>query len=113
MKVTVGNREINMVATADTPRMYRMMFNRDIFKDLRKLDKAVSDDNIGDEEMQILENIAYIFAVEGEGLKEPIDKWLKSFSFFDFYRSIGSIIDVFTTNTMTTATDLDADEKKR
>lgn len=40
-KVEIDGREVHFRASAAIPRIYRMKFQRDIYKDLRALEKAI------------------------------------------------------------------------
>ena len=46
-KVEIDGKQVPFKASAAIPRIYRIKFNRDIYKDLRSLEKAVGE---GDEE---------------------------------------------------------------
>ena len=46
-KVEIDGKQVPFKASAAIPRIYRIKFNRDIYKDLRSLEKAVGD---GDEQ---------------------------------------------------------------
>ena len=39
--ITIDGREVAFKASAAIPRIYRMKFHRDIFKDLRDLEKSI------------------------------------------------------------------------
>ena len=45
--VKVGDREVTFKSSAAIPRMYRIKFKRDIFKDLTKLEKSYKDKGDG------------------------------------------------------------------
>ena len=45
MTVKVGDKEVTFRSSATIPRLYRMKFRRDIFKDLSKLEQNASDDS--------------------------------------------------------------------
>ena len=47
-KVEIDGKQVPFKASAAIPRIYRIKFNRDIYKDLRSLEKAVGE---GDEEI--------------------------------------------------------------
>ena len=60
------------------PRIYRIKFKRDIFKDLAKLEKAYSKKAGSDEELQIddleiFENVAYVMAYPEQLLQLPAE----------------------------------------
>ena len=66
--VKVGDREVKFRSSAAVPRLYRIKFKRDIFRDIAKLEKNFAEK--GNEELSILdiddleifENVAYIMA---------------------------------------------------
>ena len=41
--VKIGEQEVRFRSSASVPRLYRIKFKRDIFKDLSKLEKATPD----------------------------------------------------------------------
>ena len=65
--ILVDGLEVPFKASAAVPRLYRLKFGRDIYKDFAALQKSVSE---GDEEnselsiesLEVFENIAYIMA---------------------------------------------------
>ena len=66
-KVGIDGKEVLFKASAAIPRIYRLKFQRDIYKDLRILEKSIGE---GDEEhsnldlfsLEMFENFAYIMA---------------------------------------------------
>lgn len=71
--VKLDGKEVRMVANGGTPRIYRAMFKRDVFKDMNH---AVNDE--GEiENAEVFENLAFVMAKQG-GLDGgyDIDKWL-------------------------------------
>lgn len=66
-KIEIDGQMVEFRASAAVPRLYRIKFGRDIYKDLRSLEKSVGDN---DEEsssldlfsLEMFENIAYIMA---------------------------------------------------
>ena len=62
--VKVGEKEVTFKSSAAIPRMYRIKFKRDIFKDLSKLEQSYKDKDDGTkeleiEDLEIFENVAY------------------------------------------------------
>ena len=51
--IDVGGKQVTFRSSATVPRLYRIKFKRDIFKDLAKLEKAYSKKTGKDEDMQI------------------------------------------------------------
>ena len=71
-KIEIDGQMVEFRASAAVPRLYRIKFGRDIYKDLRSLEKSVDD---GNEEsssldlfsLEMFENIAYIMAKHAFG----------------------------------------------
>ena len=53
--ITIDGREVAFKASAAIPRIYRMKFHRDIFKDLRDLEKSIDKllDGIGNDNVSV------------------------------------------------------------
>ena len=65
--ITIDGIEVPFKASAAVPRLYRLKFRRDIYKDFAALKTEVTegDENkseIGIESLEVFENIAYIMA---------------------------------------------------
>ena len=66
-KIEIDGKEVLFRASAAIPRLYRIKFRRDIYKDLAQLEKAV-DENVADGSrldtfsLELFENIAYVMA---------------------------------------------------
>ncbi len=66
-KIEIDGQDVLFKASAAIPRIYRLKFQRDIYKDLRILEKSIGE---GDEEnsnldlfsLEMFENIAYTMA---------------------------------------------------
>ena len=63
--ITIDGIEVSFKASAAVPRLYRLKFRRDIYKDFAALKTEVTegDENkseIGIESLEVFENIAYI-----------------------------------------------------
>ena len=71
--ITIGNREITMKATANTPKRYRNEFNKDLLIELQNLfnhlDKKTGE-FVGQVDLSLVENLAYIitWALRGNHL---------------------------------------------
>ena len=67
--IMIDGKDVIFKASAATPRIYRNLFGRDIFKDLSKLEKDISKSGEEDLDMfslEMFENLAYVFAKQGE-----------------------------------------------
>ena len=106
-KVEIDGKQVPFKASAAIPRIYRIKFNRDIYKDLRSLEKAVGE---GDEENSILdlfslemfENIAYVMAKHAApNIPDTPEEWLDEFNTFSIYQVLPSIIELWGLNVQT------------
>ena len=105
--VKVGDREVTFKSSAAIPRMYRIKFKRDIFKDLTKLEKSYKDKGDGSkeleiEDLEIFENVAYIMALHGDpSTPKSIDEWLDQFDMFSIYEVLPQILELWGQNMIT------------
>lgn len=63
-KIEIDGQQVEFRASAAVPRLYRIKFGRDIYKDLRSLEKSVDDGNEESSDLdlfslEMFENIAY------------------------------------------------------
>ena len=90
--VLVSGKEVRFRSSAAVPRLYRIKFKRDIFKDLTKLEasyKGKTEDGaeIQIEDLEIFENVAYIMAYHADhSIPGTIDEWLDEFEMFWIFR---------------------------
>ena len=106
-KVEIDGKQVPFKASADIPRIYRIKFNRDIYKDLRSLEKAVGE---GDENnsnldlfsLEMFENIAYVMAKHADpNIPDTPEEWLDEFNTFSIYQVLPSIIELWGLNVQT------------
>ena len=94
-------------ASAAIPRIYRVKFHRDIYKDLRALEKAVGDgseqeSNLDMFSLEMFENIAYVMAKHADPtIPDTPEEWLDNFSTFSIYQVLPSIIELWGLNVQT------------
>ena len=106
--VKIGEQEVRFRSSASVPRLYRIKFKRDIFKDLAKLEKSYKDKASEDgsaleiEDLEIFENVAYIMAFHADhSIPGTIDEWLDQFEMFSIYEVLPEILELWGTNLMT------------
>ena len=105
--VKVGDREVTFKSSAAIPRMYRIKFKRDIFKDLTKLEKSYKDKGDGSkeleiEDLEIFENVAYIMAYHADhSIPATIEDWLDEFEMFSIYEVLPEILELWGMNLQT------------
>ena len=106
-KVEIDGKQVPFKASAAIPRIYRIKFNRDTYKDLRSLEKAVGD---GDEtnsnldlfSLEMFENIAYVMAKHADpSIPDTPEEWLDDFNTFSIYQVLPSIIELWGLNVQT------------
>ena len=108
--ITVDGIDVPFKASAAIPRMYRIKFCRDIYKDFAALQTSVKD---GDEEsseldiesLEVFENIAYIMAKHANpaDVPENPDDWLERFNTFSIYEVLPQLIELWRLNVETQA----------
>ena len=102
--IEIDGKEVTFKASAAVPRMYRLKFRRDIFKDMGDLMKDInaSDQEISGlsiESLEIFENIAYMMAKYADpNVPDSIDEWLEQFNTFSIYLVMPHIIDLWGLN---------------
>lgn len=112
-KIEIDGKEVAFKASAAIPRIYRLKFQRDIYRDIADLEKSVGN---GDEEssnldtfsLEMFENIAYIMAKHADPtVPETPEEWLDNFSTFSIYQVLPELIELWGMNVKT-----DAEAKK-
>ena len=105
--VLVSGKEVRFRSSAAVPRLYRIKFKRDIFKDLSKLEssyKGKTEDGaeIQIEDLEIFENVAYIMAWHADPtIPGTIEEWLDEFEMFSIYEILQEILDLWGSNLVT------------
>ena len=107
-KIEIDGQEVEFRASAAVPRMYRIKFGRDIYKDLRQLETSVGEN---DEDasgldlfsLEMFENIAFIMAKHASPDTVPSepDAWLEQFNTFSIYQILPQLIELWGLNVQT------------
>ena len=104
-KIQIDGKDVVFKASAAIPRIYRLKFHRDIYKDLRDLEKAVDsssaeESNLALFSLEMFENIAYIMAKHADPTAVPDspEEWLDEFSTFSIYQVLPEIIELWGLN---------------
>ena len=104
-KINIDGKDVMFKASAAIPRIYRLKFHRDIYKDLRDLEKAV--DSSSEEQssldlfsLEMFENIAFIMAKHADPTAVPdsTEDWLDEFNTFSIYQVLPEIIELWGLN---------------
>ena len=106
--ITIDGIEVSFKSSAAVPRLYRLKFGRDIYKDFAALQKSVSegDDNkssLNIESLEVFENIGYIMAkhAQPDVVPDSPDEWLEGFNTFSIYEILPQLIELWGLNTAT------------
>ena len=106
-KIEIDGKEVAFKASAAIPRIYRLKFQRDIYKDLHSLEKSIGG---GDEQnsnldlfsLEMFENIAYIMAKHADGsIPDTPEEWLDGFNTFSIYQVLPQLIELWGLNVQT------------
>ena len=102
--VNIDGKEVVFQSSAAIPRLYRIKFQRDIFKDITKLEKSFKSrsDNESEleiDDLEIFENVAYIMALHANPtIPATIEAWLDQFEMFSIYQVLPEILDLWGSN---------------
>lgn len=106
--ITIDEIEVPFKASAAVPRLYRLKFSRDIYKDFASLQKNVKDNDEGEstldiESLEVFENVAYIMAkhADPENVPDNPDDFLEQFNTFSIYEILPQLIELWGLNTAT------------
>lgn len=108
--VKIDGKDVVFQSSASIPRLYRMKFKRDIFRDLSKLEKSYKDrsDGVSElevEDLEIFENVAYCMAYLADPtIPESIGDWLDQFEMFSIYQVLPEILQLWGSNLFTDST---------
>ena len=106
-KIEIDGQDVLFKASAAIPRIYRLKFQRDIYKDLRVLERSTGE---GDEEnsnldlfsLEMFENIAYTMAKHADPkIPNEVDEWLDGFNTFSIYQVLPQLIELWGLNVQT------------
>ena len=103
-KITIDGQEVAFKASAAIPRIYRLKYGRDIFKDLSKLEMGVKENNEGQstldiESLDLFENIAFVMAKHADpSICDDTSEWLEQFNTFSIYQVLPQLIELWGQN---------------
>ncbi len=112
-KIDIDGVAVPFKASAAIPRIYRLKFQRDIYKDIALLEKSIDDSdpdnsNLDTFSLEMFENIAYIMAKHADAnIPDTVEDWLDQFNTFSIYQVLPQLIELWGLNIKT-----DAEAKK-
>lgn len=113
-KIDIDGQEVAFKASAAIPRIYRLKFQRDIYKDLRSLEKSIGDEdpensNLDLFNLEMFENIAFVMAKHADpSIPDNPEDWLDGFNTFSIYQVLPQLIELWGLNVKT-----DVEAKKK
>lgn len=106
--ITIDGIEVPFKASATIPRLYRLKFGRDIYRDFSALQKNVKENDsensgLDIESLEVFENIAYIMAKHAnpDNVPDTPDEWLEQFNTFSIYEILPKLLELWGLNTAT------------
>lgn len=112
--IEIDGKEVTFKASAAIPRIYRLKFGRDIYRDLASLEKSVGENEEGESNLdlfslEMFENIAYVMAKHADpSIPDSPEEWLDEFNTFSIYQILPQLIELWGLNVKT-----DAEAKKK
>ena len=106
-KLDIDGKQVPFKASAAIPRIYRINFGRDIYKDLNALEKSIGK---GDEKasnmdlfsLEMFENIAYVMAKHADpSIPDTPEEWLDEVNTFSIYQVLPQLIELWGLNVKT------------
>ena len=112
--IEIDGKEVAFKASAAIPRIYRLKFGRDIYKDISALEKNVNENSeegshLDLVSLEVFENIAFVMAKHADpSIPNTPEEWLDEFNTFSIYQILPQLIELWGLNVQT-----DAEAKKK
>ena len=107
-KIEIDGKEVIFKASAAVPRLYRIKFGRDIYKDLRQLEKSVGENdednsNLDLFSLEMFEDLAWLMARHADPANVPDspEEFLDQFNTFSIYQILPQLIELWGLNVQT------------
>ncbi len=106
-RIDIDGKEVAFKASAAIPRIYRLKFQRDIYRDLKSLEKSIGNgaEDASDLDLfslEMFENIAYIMAKHADpAIPDTPEEWLDGFNTFSIYQVLPQLIELWGLNVQT------------
>lgn len=103
----IDGKQVSFKASAAIPRIYRIKFGRDIYKDLSALEKTINKGNAKNSNLdmfslEMFENIAYVMAKHADSsIPDSPEEWLDGFNTFSIYQVLPQLIELWGLNVKT------------
>lgn len=106
-QIEIDGKQVSFKASAAIPRIYRMKFQRDIYKDLKELEKSMGENseensNLDMFSLEMFENIAFVMAKHADAsIPNTPEEWLDGFNTFSIYQVLPQLIELWGLNVKT------------
>ena len=106
-QIEIDGKQVSFKASAAIPRIYRMKFQRDIYKDLKALEKSIGENseessNLDMFSLEMFENIAFVMAKHADAsIPNTPEEWLDGFNTFSIYQVLPQLIELWGLNVQT------------
>ena len=106
-QIEIDGKQVSFKASAAIPRIYRMKFQRDIYKDLKALEKSIGDNseessNLDMFSLEMFENIAFVMAKHADAsIPNTPEEWLDGFNAVSIYQVLPQLIELWGLNVQT------------
>ncbi len=106
-QIEIDGKQVSFKASAAIPRIYRMRFQRDIYKDLKALEKSIGDNseessNLDMFSLEMFENIAFVMAKHADAsIPNTPEEWLAGFNTFSIYQVLPQLNELWGLNVQT------------
>ncbi len=116
--ITIDGIDVPFKASAAVPRLYRLKFGRDVYKDFAALQKSVNkqktaedDESVPQESsldidsLEVFEQLSWVMAKHADPDNVPDDPndWLEQFNVFSIYEVLPKLIELWGLNTQSMA----------
>lgn len=95
-EIKVGAQDVRIEFSADTLRVYRRTFNRDLLVDMQSMTEHLN--------VEVMENLLWVGAKAADPETPDIDEWLKQFGPFDVIKASGSLLQAWNEENETQST---------
>ncbi len=105
--INIDGKDVAFKASAAIPRIYRLKFGRDIYKDMASLETSVDENNeeassLDSFSLEMFENIAFIMAKHADpSIPDTVEDWLDEFNTFSIYQVLPELIELWGMNVQT------------
>lgn len=106
--IEIDGKQVEFKASAAVPRLYRVKFGRDIYRDLRQLETSVGDNNedassLDMFSLEMFEDLAWIMAKHAKPQEVPDnpEDFLDQFNTFSIYQILPQLIELWGLNVQT------------